>query len=90
MEEQELIDLLNSIEFGEISLKEFSEFSLIKAKVIIEIRKLYDNEMKMIILLKELEWSFDSEGDYQCPSCRSYRDENMHLLDCRLNAKLKS
>ncbi len=41
MEEQELIDLLNSIEFGKINLKELSENSIIKTKVIIEIRKLY-------------------------------------------------
>lgn len=41
MEEKELIDLLNSITYGEMSLNELSENSIKKTKVIEEIRKLY-------------------------------------------------
>ncbi len=41
MKEKELIDLLNSIEPGEMNLNEFSKNSIIKAKVIKEIRYLF-------------------------------------------------
>ena len=53
MEEKELIDLINDVEYGEISLNELSKNSIKKARVIQEVRKLYSkiNTYKQTFLI---------------------------------------
>ncbi len=56
MEEQELIDLINSITYGELSLNDFNKNELKKEKITKEIRDLYskikdlENEIEEINL----------------------------------------